>query len=305
MAEQHTWKAVVGLTANEDMHSKLAAHNANTQAEAVRMIGINFSDYGVPIIDPSTIASDAIDAMRENLGNAGDIYVRYIVTHQKEIADQFAKTQNKLAVLLPEAEYRFFRSHATCTLVAAKILIDLGIVEFNYELLWNFTVKMLTNLTNIVTTNNMTNPNDAISRMIRELSQRVLVTYEYRDLRTDSRGPEDVISRPIGSVVGRRILGSNNYKDSKYVGRLFIAKKEFVDWCAKNRMEPKSLLDYAQSQKWLVPWADKFNMGRGTAHSTGSCSCYVLDYSAMEGAVEKTSGPAASNVKDIVVASNG
>lgn len=304
-AEQHSWKAVVGVTANEDMHSKLASHNSNTQAEAVRMIGINFAKYNVPIIDPSKTVSDAIDVMRENMGNAGDIFVRYIVTHQKEVADLYAKTENKLSVMLPESEYRFFRSHAACTLSAARILINLGIVDFNYEVLVNFTARMLTDLTNTVTTNNMTNPNDAISRMIRELSQRVIVTYEYRDLRTDARGPEDAISRPMGTVAGRRVLGSNTYTDSKYVGKLFIAKKEFIDWCSKNRTEPKVLMEYAQSQKWIVPWSDKFNMGRGTAHSTGSCACIVLDYSAMEGAVEKTSGPITSNVKEIMVASHG
>jgi len=304
-AEQHTWKAVVGVTANEDMHSKLASHNANTQAEAVRMIGINFAKYNVPIIDPSKDVSDAIDVMRENWGNAGDIFVRYIVQHQQEVKDLYTKIENQLSVILPESEYRFFRSHAACTLTAAKILIDHSIVDFNYQGLVDFCSRMLTDLTSTVTTSNMTNPGDAISRMIRELSQRFIVTYEYRDLRTDARGPEDSISRPNGAVAGRRILGSKTYTDSKYVGKLYIAKKEFLDWCAKNRMEPKKLTEYASSHGWLVPMTDKFNMGRGTALSTGSCSVLVLDYSAMEGAVEKTSGPMLASVTDIALSSNG
>jgi hypothetical protein len=98
--------------------------------------------------------------------------------------------------------------------------------------------------------------------MFRELSGRILVTNEYRDLRTDNRGPEDSMSRIQGTIAGRRVLGSQSYKDHKYVGRLFIAKKEVTDWCAKNRLEPKDLVDYAASNGWLVPWQEKFNMGR-------------------------------------------
>lgn len=302
-AEQNFWKSVVGITANEDMHSKLASHNANTQAEAVRMIGVNFSKYGVPIIDPSIEVSDAIDKMRENWGNAGDMFVRYIVTRQKEVADMYAKTESKLALLLPESEYRFFRSHATCTLVAAQILIELKVIEFDYQGLLDFTVGMLKDLTSTITTNNMTTPADGLNRMIRELNSRILVTTEYRDLRTDGRGPEDSMSKFIGTVAGRRVLGNQNYKDTKYVGRLFIAKKEVADWCAKNRLEPKDLLDYAIANSLLVTWPDKFNMGRGTIFSTGSCNCYVFDYSAMEGTVEKTSGTTLAPVQTVAVSS--
>lgn len=302
-AEQHTWKMSPWLTANEDMYTKLASHNANTQAEAVRMMQINFVKYNVPIISPTTDVSDAVDRMRENWGNAGDMFIRYIVAHQKEVADLFSKVENKLSALLPESEYRFFRSHAACTLTAARILIDLNIVAFDYDELVKFTVTMITDLVDNVVLNNTTTPGDGLNRMIRELSSRILVTNEYRDLRTDSRGPEDSMSRIQGTVAGRRVLGSQTYKDVKYVGKMFLAKKEVSDWCSKNRLEPKDLIDHAALSGWLTIWPDKFNMGRGTIHSTGSCGCYVFDYSAMEGAVEKTSGPALVKTSDSAVAS--
>jgi len=297
-AEQHTWKAVVGLTANEDMHAKLAAHNANTQAEAVRMLSINFEKYKVPIIDPALDVSNAIDKMRDNWGNAGDVFLKYVVTHQKEVMDLYNKVEGKLSKLLPESEYRFFRSHAACTLSAAQILIDLKIVDFDYAELEAFSVTLINDMIATVTTGNMTSPGDAFGRFLRDMSSRVIVTYGYRDLRTDSRGPEESQSRIFGSPVGRRILSNPNPNskeklDPKFVDKLFIAKKEFGDWCAKNRTEPKNLIEHAKDEGWLVHWPEKVNIGRGTAISTGSCTCYVFDYSAMEGAVEKTSGESA------------
>ena len=304
-AEQHTWKMSPWLTANEDMYMKLASHNANTQAEAVRMMQINFVKYNVPIIDPTIEVSNAVEKMRENWGNAGDVFIRYIVTHQSDVADLFSKVESKLSVLLPESEYRFFRSHAACTLTAAKILIDLGVVAFDYDELVKFTVTMITDLVDNVVLNNTTTPGDGLNRMFRELSSRILVTNEYRDLRADGRGPEDSMSRIQGTVAGRRVLGSQAYKDTKYVGKLFLAKKEVSDWCSKNRLEPKELIDYAAINGWITIWPEKFNMGRGTIHSTGSCSCYVFDYSAMEGAIEKTSGPVLVKPSESEVASIG
>lgn len=309
-AEQHTWKAVVGLTANEDMHAKLATHNANTQAEAVRMIGINFATYNVPIIDPAVEVSNAIDTMRENMGNAGHEFVKYIVTHQQQVADLYAKIENKMSQLMPQSEYRFFRSHATCTLVAARILIDHSIVEFDYQKLEDFTVTLMTDLTAAVAKGNTTDPGEAINRMVREMSNRILVTVGYRDVRTDARGPEESLSRISGVAVGRRILGSPNKNsgetvDPKLVGKLFIAKKEFIDWCARNRMEPKEVLAYAKEHKWMVKAPDRFNLGRGTAYSTGACACYCFDFAAMEGAAEKTNGPAVANLEVAAVSSAG
>jgi len=309
-AEQHTWKAVVGLTANEDMHAKLASHNANTQAEAVRMIGINFATYNVPIIDPAVEVSNAIDVMRENMGNAGHEFVKYIVTHQPQVADLYAKIESKMSRLMPQSEYRFFRSHATCTLVAARILSDLNIVEFDYTLLEDFTVRLMTDLTAAVSKGNTTDPAEAINRMVRELSGRILVTVGYRDVRTDARGPEESLSRIVGVAAGRRILGTPNKNksetlDPKLVGKLFIAKKEFVDWCSKNRMEPKEVINFAKEQKWMVKAPDRFNIGRGTAHSTGACACYCFDFAAMEGVAEKTSGPTVVNLEEAAVSSAG
>ena len=56
-------------------------------------------------------------------------------------------------------------------------------------------------LTEAIVAGNMTSPADALNRMIRDLSNRIIVTTEYRDLRTDSRGPEDSISRIVGTCL--------------------------------------------------------------------------------------------------------
>jgi uncharacterized protein (DUF927 family) len=306
-AERHTWAQSPDLTANEDVLAKLAQHNANTKAEAMRIVQVNFNTYRVPIIDPATQVSRAVEQMRENMGNAGELFVRYIVTHQDEVRDLVRALERPLTELLPDSVHRFYRNHAACTLAAARILIDIGVVSFDFDALEKFAHQLVQDMIEVVNASNTTTPSDALNRMTRELSNRIIVTTSYRDLRTDVRGPESSLSHVTGTPAGRRVIGSassNNTEriDPKYVGKLFIAKKEFNDWCSKNRLEPKDLLDYASLSGWLVHWPEKFNIGRGTAISTGACTCYVLDFNALEGVVEKTSGPVlVSSTEDAVI----
>lgn len=295
-ADRHSWAQSPDLTANEDMLAKLAQHNANTQAEAMRVVQINFGRYDVPIIKPAELVSRALEQMRDNMGCAGDVFVKYLVANQDRVRSLFRKFESTLSTALPESEYRFYRNHAACTLTAAKLLTELGIVDFDMHELENFTHRMLRDQIDLVKAGNTTNPGDAVSRMVRDLSNRIIVTTGYRDTRTDSRGPEESLSRLTATPCGRRVLGVNNPNstekvDPKIVGKLFLAKKEFNDWCAKNRIEPKEVIEYCRLAGWLVPWADRFNLGRGTAYTTSACAVYVFDFTAMEGAVEKTNGP--------------
>jgi hypothetical protein len=106
-------------------------------------------------------------------------------------------------------------------------------------------------------------------------------------------------------VLGSASPSSTEKVDPKVVGKLFVAKKEFNDWCSKNRIEPKEVIEHARTVGWLVPWSEKFNLGRGTPFSTGACSCFVFDFNAMEGTSEKTSGPVLVDTTQSVVSSAG
>lgn len=309
-ADRNTWAQSPDLTANEDMLAKLAQHNANTQAEAMRVVQINFGRYEVPIIKPAELVSRALEQMRDNMGNAGDVFVKYLVANQDRVRTVFRKFETSLSAMLPESEYRFYRNHAAATLTAAKLLIELDIVEFDLHELENFTHRMLRDQIDLVKAGNTTNPGDAVSRMVRDLSNRIIVTTTYRDTRADARGPEESLSRINGVPCGRRVLGINNPNstekvDPKVIGKLFLAKKEFNDWCAKNRIEPKEVIEYCRLAGWMVPWSERFNLGRGTAYSTGTCAVYAFDFNAMEGAVEKTSGPVLVDTDVAAVSSNG
>jgi len=145
-AERHTWAQSPDLTANEDLLAKLSQHNANTQAEAMRTFQINLAKYNVPMIEPASDVSRAIDKMRMNWGCAGDVFVRYVVQHREQVQRLFHKLEAKVSKELPESEYRFYRNHATCTLAAARLLIELKIVDFDFNRLMQWTIDHIRDL---------------------------------------------------------------------------------------------------------------------------------------------------------------
>ena len=121
-ASQTEWRMSPYLTGNKDFHAILAHHNQNSQAEAVRLIQIAIDKYDIPQYPEGTVAL-WVRQMEHNIGVAGATFVRWIVTHQGEIAARFAEWNTKIVPFIAGPKYRFYRAHATATLAAASIMM--------------------------------------------------------------------------------------------------------------------------------------------------------------------------------------
>jgi len=279
-AHTSIWCMSPFVTGNKDFHGLLAANQANSQAEAVRLIQISVDRYPVVQIDAdpqreAELVQQAVDTMKANAGCAGDLMMRYIVTHQRQIADEVRDMMNELAKVLPATRYRFYRNHAACTLTAAKLAKKLGIIDFDIERLFEFSVRLLTDLAETVTATNTVTSEDAFSRMMGELSSRILVTQEFRD-RGSKNGPETPRNRVQGVIAGRFVLGSTTSKT--HAGHIFISQKEARDWCMANRLDYGALIDSLEAKQALVKKSDKLVLTRGTDMPfSGQVRCFVVD----------------------------
>jgi len=279
-AHTSTWCMSPFVTGNKDFHGLLAANQANSQAEAVRLIQIQVDRYPVVVLDPDAqqeamLVQQCVDTMKANLGCAGDLFLRYVVTHQRHIADAVRDTMSELTKSLPDTKYRFYRNHAACTLVAAKIAKNLGIIDFDIDKLFAFAVEMLTELAETVAATNTVSAEDAFSRMMSELSGRILVTQEFRD-RGSKNGPETPRNRVTGVVAGRYVLGSTASKS--HAGHIFISQKEARDWCMANRVDYGALIASLEAKQAIVKKSDKLVLTRGTDMPfSGQVRCFVVD----------------------------
>jgi hypothetical protein len=285
-ANTAVWRMSPFVTGNRDFHGLLATNQANSQAEAVRLIQISVDRYPVVRLHESDqieaeLVQSAVDTMKANAGSAGDAMLRHVVTHQRQMADAVRDMMNRLAEHIPGPKHRFYRNHGACTLVIAKVAKDLGIVDFDIDKLFEFTVQMLRDLAETVADNNTVSSEDAFNRMMVELSGRILVTQEFRSRTNTKNGPESPRNRVTGEVAGRMVLGSTTSKEC--AGYLFISHKEARDWCMANRVDLNAMLDQLDQKTALIKRHDKVVMTRGTDMAfSGQVRCFVVDYTKLD-----------------------
>lgn len=281
LAETKDFALSLYATSNEGLHGKIAEAQGNSQAEAVRVIEINIDRYPDTKIDPEVEDIEPIRrTIERNSGAAGDLFIRYVVTHIEEVAIKIAANSSRLSAQIKDTRYRFWKWHAAATLTALQITNELGITHFDHEKLYQFTIQLFEEMGDAVAQQNTITPEEALNKIISSLHDRIIVTSEYRDSR-DGRGPEYVNLR--GEPAGRYVIGNINTKDEVVAGKLFICRKEFVAACKPLRTEPEVVLDYARRVGVLVTYDKKFTLGKGTNVKTGNTNVVCIDQVKLEG----------------------
>lgn len=297
-ADAATWRMSPFVTSNKDLHALLSTTQANAEAELVRVVQVNLDQFDIPELTGAALQAFqmACDQIKLNAGAAGDALIRYCVTHVDELYKRMRDKVTMLAEHVSEPKFRFYRNHAACTLVMAEIASELKIIEFDVAALHDFAVNLMQQMRGDLSVNVANTPEDAYNRLVNSLNNRILVTSEFRDKR-NGKGMETP-RRPVhGEVAGRAIAGDANSKDP-YKGRLMLATKEVKDWCAKNRIDINSLLDYLRSHGALVSSHEKVRLTRGTDVPGGQCWCIVIDTLKLEDAFDATSSRSPALVVD-------
>lgn len=280
-AHRATWALSLFVTCNKDMYSFLGSMQQNTEAEAVRFLQIKLDDYDTKQFEEGEV-SIYMNQIERNQGKAGELFVKHVVTNYDDTAERVLYYFKHLTKAVPGAEYRFYRNHAACTLAAAELMVNLGIWDIDMEALTLYAQELLVQSCENVVQNNAIDPEDALNVMINDMLPRLIITDDFRDGR-DGRMPETV-DRAIVSPVGRYVRThpvTTNTK-SEHAGKMFIAKKEVRDWCVKNRIDEKTMLDYAESIGALASRSEKITIGRGTNLSAGNMRCYEFDMKKIE-----------------------
>ena len=267
-SSRQTWRLSPFMTGNRDFHGLLASEQANSQAEAARLIQIDVDKY--PRIDlhpdpkqEAIMVQNAMETMKQNRGAAGEEMIKHVVANAGEISFEVRSTLNDLNDVISDSKLRLYRCHAACTLVIARIAKRLGVHDFDLDALYEFTVGMLRGLEVSVAQGNTVALDEAFSRMMADLYERIVVTTEYRDARS-SYGPETPRNRIHGTVAGRYILGTN--RSLERAGHILISQRAVRDWCTTNRTDYDAVLKHLESCGALVSRGsgEKMSLTRGT-----------------------------------------
>ena len=219
--------------------------------------------------------------MEEDMGIAGELFIKYVVTHRDDVHDLIFKTYEDLKAdkdLMAQPRYRFYRNHMVCTLTAAKIMKDLGVIEFDIPKMTAFALKAARQLFQRTLEANTLSATDALGLMLNELSPQIIQTATY-DI-VGNEAPYEV--KYSNGIVGRSIRGTPARRDAWYDNTLFLSAKAVRDWCNANRVSIDFMAACLKSKGVLVDRQARCSLGKNTNITTSQCRCWRIDLNAMD-----------------------
>ena len=277
LADSSRWATSPYVTANTDLHLKLASRGVNSAAEAVRLIEIYIDEQKHTHREMDEM-NRKVKKLLQNQGLAGEKFIQYVVANRGDVLDIMERWAKRASNDIEDSKFRQYRSHAECTMAALEICKDLGLVRFDIEAIYQYAIGLFKRLADDVYTTHQVSAEDAVSAMISYMTPHTIVTDFYKDSR--NREQDRVTGIREGKVYGRLITGGGNDNAEELAGRLYISANAMRDWCLDNRTTSPILVD---EMKRLGFWIDlegrdKFVLGRGTTMATGQSRCICLDY---------------------------
>lgn len=281
---RESWRLQAALTGNSFIGARLA-ENGNTDAEAMRIFEIRLDRYDTPHLDPVHVASLVAEIAR-NAGSAGEAFIRYVTTkrlevlaHQRAILDGPLLRDSPLTV---NPKFRFYRNHIITTMMAARIMKELGVIEFDLEALEKFAMDAVARLIEDTAENNDLDGEDALRRMLGDMQGQTIYTETFPLSGPGRPNPaqEDVVVR--GELVARGVRGIPAFP-TPYDGKFYVSATALTQWTNTARVDKTAFLKAMKDAGYLLSSADRVTLGKGTNIVSKQQRCYTFDLTKIEG----------------------
>lgn len=282
-----TWKSQSVITGNTNWLDVLSQGNANFDPESMRIFEINTDDYPtIPSLPNKRWVDEQVAHIKDNAGPVGELYCQYLVDHKDEVKAALSSFYDKHDCLkeFDEAKFRYYRNHVACTITAAELMKQLGVIDFDLEKLYTFAMDAAKTLVEKSHIKNM-DALDKIRRFLTDMAPWTVVTEHY------DNGPFQAVENktfraPQDRVVKVRKIISNDKRTTrgevkKLDNTIMIYASELANWLSENSLGSykelrKQLEDAEVLKKNIKP---KYSLGKGLAdYCVGEQNvCIVLD----------------------------
>lgn len=224
-----SWKNMTLCSANCSFYEKLGEAKNTPDGESVRLL-----EYK---IEPNDIIGMALGKemfdhqLNENYGHAGEIYISWLVNNLEEAKALVKKIQARIdSEVQFTARERFWSAVAACNIAGGLIAKSLELHNYDMAKVYSWLKGMLSEMRNDVKPPNST-PISALGEFINSHIFNTLVVNGEVDARSN------LISMP--ALEPRNELLIRYEPDTKH---LYIAAKQFKDFCVKQQIGYKELL---------------------------------------------------------------
>jgi energy-coupling factor transporter ATP-binding protein EcfA2 len=280
-----SWQTIIASTSNSSLFDKLANHKTDASAESMRVFEYYVNQANIL---KKSDATAIFDALNNNYGTAGDIYLRYIVANLdtvkrliKELTERFDKSVNT-----PVRE-RFWSSLVACNLAGGIIAKKLGLHSFDMDQLLAWAVDQVQIMRGVVNENTQ-DPKSVLSNFLNNSLANLLV------VSVSSNGKEvKMISEPRGALLGRieqQVLAGRN---GRYNTFIYISQRDFKLYCTKVGADYTMVKKALEASRILLEKDKKKVLGSGTVWgNTGQVMVWKIDgdHAAMGGLAVRVIG---------------
>ena len=260
-AHQETWSSQSVITGNSHMTAQLTT-NGNSEAEAMRLFEIRIDKYDIPTLHPLEV-SEYVNVVMKHAGTAGHEFIKWLVTHKVEVearVQNYAKKEEFPTELMVESKYRFYRYHICCTMVAAEIMSELGICQFDINALRDFAMRAVQDLCQEVKENAPTGI-DLLSQLLEYLDEHTIETAVFSAKRNTYHAGEFPKFRP--PLLARRVIGADNVIDPVYNNTVLVYSHAIKDWLKENRGMDADVLAKDLTEKQVLLRQERLRLNKG------------------------------------------
>ena len=260
-AHQETWSSQSVITGNSHMTAQLTT-NGNSEAEAMRLFEIRIDKYNIPTLQPLEV-SEYVNVVMKHAGTAGHEFIKWLVTHKAEVEDRvqnYAKKEEFPTELMVESKYRFYRYHICCTMVAAEIMSELGICQFDIDALRDFAMRAVQDLCQEVK-ENAPRGVDLLAQILERLDEHTIETAVFDAKRNTYHSGEFPKFRP--PLLARRIIGADNVTDSVYNNTVLVYSHAIKDWLKENRGMDADVLAKELTDEGILKGQERLYLSKG------------------------------------------
>lgn len=297
------WRGFSFITGNKNIFQKLTESRVSPEAAQMRVFEIPLENY--PKLESLSRAGEFMqltNSVRSGYGKVAAMVVRHAMDNYDQVRRELWQLVEKLSREVGErqSKERFYIYTVACTLMAAKVMKELGLVNFKLGQLYRWSLAHMASMRDS-TSEYIRTPEEDFSSMLVGLIGRGQV------LSTSNRA-EQVNEMPVRGAPALRLVREE--------GLAVLTVEAFNEFCASTHKSPakfrKELADAGcfdsqyvhENNGKLEPTAIQFMLGLGLrGYGTGTSRCYVLNFDKVIDPVQQTiPALSAANTIDFVTA---
>ncbi len=259
-----SWQGITLASANASFYEKLGAAKNSPDGESMRLLEYRIEPSKV--IDVAEGKQMFDHQLFENYGHAGEIYAKYLVDNLEDVKDLIRQVQARIdkEVQFTSRE-RFWSAVAACNIAGGLIARSLGLHDFDMKVIYKWMTDMLNEMRDEVAPP-QTSPITTLGEFMNSHVQNTLIV----DGEVDARST--LSAMPTQEPKGELLIRFE--PDTKDV---FIAAKQFKDYCVKFQINYKDLL---KQLKDMEVYAEAVNKRMSKGMKISSPAVRVLRFRA-------------------------